>query len=124
MGFFAYLWRLAKVWPDPGMGIRPGSGRAVFMTFLILLFSCMAAVLMLLGFDLGEVEAWLDAHGAVFDLIGAVLFKALLGFILLICAITILGAVFDRKNPDRPGIVMSLVALLIGYFAWVGIFLE
>lgn len=124
MGFFAFLWRLAKAWPDPGMGLRPGSGNAVFVTFLILLFTCIGVVLVLFGVAPDQINVWLDAHAGAFDLIGTVLFKALLAFILLICAITILGAVFDRKNPDRPGIVMSLFALLIGYFCWVGIFLE
>ncbi|WP_395645198.1 hypothetical protein [Terricaulis sp.] len=124
MGFLNYLWRLARFWPDPGMGLRPGSGVAVFVTFLILLFTCIGIVLVILGFDLNRVDVWLDAHGGLFDLIGTVLFKALLAFVLLVCAILVAGALFDRSNPERPGIVSVLVALLIGYFAWVGIFLE
>ena len=122
MGLFSWLWGMARGWPDPGMGIRPGSANAVFVTFLILLFTLIGIVLALMGFDIADVEAWLDAHGGLFDAIGTVLFKILLGFILLICVFTIAGAIFDRRNPERPGVIMSIVAALIGYFCAVGLF--
>lgn len=123
MSFFRWLWQQARVWPDPGMGLRPGGGAAVFVTFLTLLFMIIGAVLVAAGFDLNDVERWLDAQGGWLDAVGTVIFKALLVFVLLICAFTVLGALFDRRNPDRPGIVQALFALIVAWFAWSGLFI-
>ena len=121
MGLFSWLWDMARAWPNPGMGLRFGSPRAVLLQFLILFFTLFFIIMVLMGFDVADVEGWLDAHGGLFDTIGTILFKMLLGFILLICVFTVAGAIFDRKNPERPGFVQAAFSALVGYFAWVGI---
>lgn len=93
---------------------------SALLVFLFLILFPVGALLMLLGFNLDDVDAWLDAHGGLFDAVGTVLFRAVCGLVLLLCAIAILGALFDRKNPEKPGIGCALAALIVGYFAWVG----
>ena len=39
---------------------------------------------------------------------------------LLICVLGVLSPIIDRKNPERPGFGCVFMALLVGYFAWVG----
>ena len=125
MEFLRSLWRAARFWPDPGMGLRPGSNNAVFVTFLILLFSIVGVVLVMLGFDLKDVDVWLEAQGGWLDAAGSFLFKALLAFIVLMCAILLLASLYDgvfaRDKKDRLGIRTALLALVIGYFAGVGL---
>jgi hypothetical protein len=83
-------------------------------------------VLVLLGVDLERVDVWLDAQGGWLDAIGSVLFRVLCGFILLMCAVIVVGGLCQRIVPsmrgeDRIGVVAMLVAILIGYFAWFGV---
>jgi hypothetical protein len=53
--------------------------------------------------------------------VGTFLFRAACGLVLLLCVLAILGALFDRKNPERPGIGCAVLALVVGYFAWFGL---
>ena len=148
MGFigkvFGYLWRLSRGgWLGDQVGARIGSGAARLFTFLWLIFLIVAIMLVAFGFDLEAVDRWLNAHASLFDLIGGILFRILYGFILLLCGLTIytLGeemilpdkAQQDRKHDEeeadpeddgkrhivRRGLGI-LVALGIGYVAWIG----
>ena len=92
------------------MGLRPGSNAAVLMTFLILLFTIVGISLAVAGFDIGDVERWVDAQGGWLDAVGTFLFKVLLALILMICALVVWAAFFDRTNPQRPGVVGVIVA--------------
>lgn len=120
--FLAWLWDLARFFPTVAPGIRFGSGSSVLLTFLFFVFFLIGLVLVLLGFDLGEVEAWLDRHADLFDLIGTILFKGLLLGILAICLLVVASPVIDRSNKDRPGGCMILIAIAIGYVCVVGVF--
>ncbi len=120
--FLAWLWDLARFFPTVAPGIRFGSGSSVLLTFLFFVFFLIGLVLVLLGFDLSEVEAWLDRHADLFDLIGTILFKGLLLGILAICLLIATSPITDRSNKDRPGGCMILIAIAIGYVCVVGVF--
>lgn len=93
----------------------------MFVTFLILLFMVIGGALVAFGFDLDQVDRWIDAQGGWLDAVGRALFKLLLVFVLLMCLAIVAGALFDRKNRERPGMVAVVVALLIAWFAGAGL---
>ncbi|WP_293991582.1 hypothetical protein [Sphingomonas sp.] len=127
------------------VGLRWGSGQAALFTFLWLLFFVAAIVLVVMGFDLEAVDRWLNARAGLFDHIGDILFRIFFGFVLAMCGLTIwtlvdamrapaLANVIDvkhRKKDDddlddgQPHVVRRslgiLVALVIGWFAWMGV---
>ncbi|BCW88233.1 hypothetical protein sos41_13710 [Alphaproteobacteria bacterium SO-S41] len=143
--FFGFLWGLARVFPAAGLqGIRFGSGASVFYSFLFFFFLVVAVVLVLLGFDLEQVDAWLDRNADTFDLIGTTIWKTMLAGIMALCALVIAAPFIDRKpKDDAPQNLnakerrkdeaqkqswfsigcATLVALAIGYVCYVGIFL-
>src|SRR5687767_8056496 len=100
----AGLWRFSRrSWIDTGIGLRPRSGASALVLFLFLVFFLIGMLLVLLGFGLGEVDRWIDAQAGWLDAVATFLFRAACGLILLLCTLMILGAIFDRKSPDRPG---------------------
>lgn len=115
------LWRFSRrSWIDTGIGLRPRSPASALVLFLFLIFFIVGLVLMALGFDLGEVDAWIDAQGGWLDAIFSFLFRVVSGLVILLCLLMIGGAIFDRKNPERPGIGCALLAVVVAYFAWFG----
>jgi hypothetical protein len=42
------------------------------------------------------------------------------GLVILLCLVMIGGAIFDRGNPERPGLGCALLAVVVAYFAWFG----
>jgi len=116
------LWRFSKrSWIDTGIGLIPRSRFSALVLFLFLIFFPIGLVLVLLGFDLGEVDAWLDAQAVWLDAVGSFLFRAVCGLVMLLCLFMIGSAIFDRKSPDRPGVGCVLLAVLVAYFAWFGL---
>jgi hypothetical protein len=116
------LWRFSRrSWIDTGVGLAPRSGASALYLFLFLIFFLIGLVLMLLGFDLGDVDAWLDAQAGWLDAAGSFLFRAVCGLAVLLCLFTIGSAIFERKNPERPGVGCALLALVVAYFAWFGV---
>lgn len=120
--FFAWLWDVARFFPTVGPGIRFGSGASVLLTFLFFVFFLVGLALVLLGFDLDAVDAWLDRQGGWLALIGTLIFKAILLLVLLVCVVIATSPITDRANKDRPGVFMILTAIAIGYFCVVGVF--
>jgi len=121
--FFGQLWRTANFWRISPLGeVRTGSKLAGGLLFLVMPFGVAGVVLVAFGFDLDRVDRWLDAQGGWLDAVGTLAFRVLLGFILLICGALILGWLFDRKNPDRPGWGTALGALIVGYFCAMSVF--
>jgi hypothetical protein len=117
----AALWSFSRrSWIDTGMGLRPRSGASALVLFLFLIFFLIGLVLMLLGFDLGDVDRWIDAQGGWLDAVGSFLFRAVSGLILLLCLVMIGSALFGRRTADRPGVGCALLAVIVGYFAWFG----
>jgi hypothetical protein len=119
---FGGLWRFSRGgWMGGDLGLRFGSGAAALYTFLFLIFFLVGLVLVLLGFDLGDVDRWLEAHGGWISAIGNLLFRAVCALVLLLCLFMIGGAPFDRRNPERPGLGCAILAAILGYFAWFGV---
>ncbi len=90
----------------------------LLLSFLIFL---IGLVLVLLGFDLNDVDRWIEARGGLFNAIGTFLFRTVCGLVLLLCVATIGMALFGRRNPERPGAGCAILALVVGYFAWFGV---
>ena len=103
------------------LGLRYGSGSAALYTFLFLILFLVGLVLVLLGFDLGDVDRWLDANGGWIEAIADFLFRAVCAGIILLCLFMIGWAIFDRRNPERPGLGCAFLALIVAYFAWFGV---
>jgi hypothetical protein len=117
----AFLWSFSRrSWIDVGMGLRPRSGSSALVLFLFLAFFLIGLVLVLLGFSLGDVDNWIDAHAGSIDAVASLIFQALCGLILLLCILTAGFVLFGRKSADRPGWGYAVGALVIGYFAWFG----
>ena len=134
------IWRYScHIWIDVG-GLKLYGGASALYFILFLIFFSIGTVLMLLGFNLGDVDRWLDARAGWFDLIGTLAFKGLLVFILLICVLMVGMGLFERlprkhrisrgkgkppdeSSSDRPlSFGAMIAALIVGYFAYVGIF--
>ena len=128
------LWRIARASRvDVGEGLRPGSGASALYLFLFLVFALAALVLLALGFDLDAVDHWLERQGGWLDALGTIAFKALLALVLLACLA--LGGVAIRgirrrllgrrprpaQDEDTPGWGSLILAIVIGYFAAVGL---
>ena len=121
-GLIAGLWRFSRDgWAGGDLGLRYGSGSAALYTFLVLVLFLVGLVLVLLGFDLGDVDRWLEANGGWIEAIADLLFRAVCAVILLICLFMIASAIFARRSPDRPGFGCAFLALIVGYFAWFGV---
>lgn len=122
-GFFGSLWRSAQFWRiSPVEGVRTGSTLAGGLMFLVMVFAIVGTILVTLGFDLDQVDRWLDAQVGWMNIAGILLIRLLLGFILLLCGAVVLAFFFDRGNPEKPGWGMLIGALLIGYFCAVNVF--
>jgi hypothetical protein len=115
------LWRFSRrSWIDTDIGLRPRSGASALYLFLFLIFFLIGLVLLLLGFNLGSLDALIDARAGRIDSVAGFLFRVLSGLVILLCLFMIGGAIFDRDNPERPGVGCALVAALVAYFAWFG----
>lgn len=128
------FWRIARASRvDLGEGLRPGSGASALYLFLFLVFALVALVLLTLGFDLDAVDLWLERRGGWLDALGTIAFKALLALVLLtsvlvggLAAQGISQRVLGRRaaparDEDGPGWGSLILALVIGYFAAVGL---
>lgn len=116
------LWRFSRrSWIDTDMGLRPRSGASALVLFLFLIFFLIGLVLVLLGISLGDVDALIEAQAGRIDAVASFLFRAVCGLVILLCLFMIGGAIFDRNNPERPGVGCALVAVVVAYFAWFGV---
>jgi L-cystine uptake protein TcyP (sodium:dicarboxylate symporter family) len=102
-------------------GVARAFGPAAPWLFLSFLLVLIGLVLVLLGFDLGDVDAWIEAHGGWFEAVGSALVRLVSVLVILLCLFAIGGAIFDRRNPERPGFGCALLALVVAYFAWFGV---
>ncbi len=120
--FISWLWTASRrSWVNVGLGLIPRSPASGLVLFLFCLFFLIGLVLVLLGFDLGEVDAWIERQIRWLDAIGSWLFRAICGLVILLCALMFVLALVDRKNPERPGWGCLITALIVGYFAWFGL---
>jgi hypothetical protein len=119
--FISGLWRFSRAaWVSVHEGLRPRSGASALVLFLFLISLIAGLVLVALGFDLADVEVWLDARGGFFNAAGDALFRLLCSAVLLIC-VTLLGSALYDLAKGKLRIGTMLVSLLMGYFAWIGV---
>ena len=134
-GLFGRIWRSSRnIGVEVGGVSLYGSAAGLYLN-LFLIFFVIGGALMLLGFNLDDVDRWLDARAGWFDLIGTLAFKALLVLILLICVLMIGNGLFERvarkrriprgrtrSSDDSPSRrPLGFGALIVAYFAYVGI---
>lgn len=122
--FVSWLWSIARVFPTVGPGIRFGSGASVLLTFLFLVFFIIGLALMGLGFDLDDVDAWLDSHDSWIALLGDIILKGVGLLALVVCAMLVIAPVFDAKSRNGQGGCLALVALVVGYFCFILVFVQ
>ena len=121
-GLIGALWRFSRrSWIDTDVGLRPRSGASALVLFLFLIFFLIGLLLVLLGISLGDVDSWLETHAGRIDSAASWLFRAVCGLVILLCLVMIGGAIFDRNNPERPGVGCALAAVVVAYFAWFGL---
>ncbi|MBX9746185.1 MAG: hypothetical protein K2X34_04740, partial [Hyphomonadaceae bacterium] len=121
--FIGSLWRSAQFWRiSPIEGVRTGSKLAGCLMFMVMIFTIIAIILVLLGFDLGEVDLWLDAQGGWMDFVGRVLFRGFIWFVFLcsvLCCVVLVWAYFaDRESV---GSIWSALGglVVLALIAWV-----
>ena len=147
--FFGLLWDTAR----RGNKVNYNRGPAVIYTFLFLIFVVIGLILVALGFDLQQVDVWLNAHSSWFLLIGDILWRGGCALVLLICLLGFSSLVKGlsttppspppqpapsskdvgsrRKRPVPPDepkrniagkLLGILTCVVIGYFAFIGVF--
>ena len=121
--FIASLWRSAQVWRiSPIEGVRTGSPLAGCLMFMVMIFALIGIALVTLGFDLNEVDRWLDAQGGWLDLVGRLLFRGFIWLVFLfsvLCCVVVVWAWFaDRESV---GSIWAALGgfLLFAFFAWL-----
>lgn len=81
-----WIWRVCRAsWVDVGNGLRPNSLASAAYLFLYAMLFLIGLVLVLLGFNLADVDRWLDRHTNVWELIGTIIMKLFWGALLAGC---------------------------------------
>ena len=107
---------------------------------LFLVGILLSLVGLVFGFSLGDVDAWLAEHSSWITAVADLLFRLGCLFVLICCAVVVIGAVYDKVRPgtarepgappqeteagNPPGLGCALIALVIGYLAFVGTFMR
>ena len=123
MEFLRSLWRSAMFWRiSPIEGVRTGSSLAGCMMFLVSVFTIVAVVLVLLGFDLGEVDLWLEAQGGWLHFVGSVVFRVCIWLLFLfsvLCCVVIVWSWFAEK--ESRGSILGMIGgfLVFALIGWV-----
>jgi len=129
--FLARLWRFSDFWRVSPIGqARIGSPLAGGLLFLVLVFFFIGLVLTVLGwvfgFDLNDVDVWIDGQTPWMEVVGAFLIqKVLMGFVLLMCIGIAIALVMDAeeralRNLFRTVLVL-LLCLAVGYCSAVNL---
>jgi succinate dehydrogenase/fumarate reductase cytochrome b subunit len=104
---------------------------------LYLFFFLVGSVLVLLGVDLDDVDVWLAGYGHWFEFVGSWLLRLICAAILALCVFAFLGGLwqklylprsgkgevadFAEEQEQHLGWGCMIMALVVGYFAWVGV---
>ena len=117
--FFGRLWRFYNFWRiSPIGGARIGSPLAGGLLFLVLVFGVLGLALTVLGwvfgFDLADVDVWLDGQTPWMDVVGTFLIqKVLMAFVLLICIGLPLALLTDAQERAPRNLVRTILVLLL-----------
>lgn len=79
---------LAMIWLAMGSVLSFAGAFGPWIFLAVLLF-IIGLVLTLLGFDLAQVDLWLEAHGGTFNAIGTVLFRLFCALVLFFCVLLV-----------------------------------
>jgi len=107
--------------------LRPFRGAAALYLFLFLVFFVIGAVVLLLGYGLGDADRWFDRQAGWIEIVATLAFRGVCALALLLCVGTIGVGIVGRLAPPRegedgpPGWGAMFAALVVGYFAWFGI---
>jgi hypothetical protein len=99
-------------------------GWIVQLCAAIFLIGVILALLgLVFGFSLDDVDAWLAAHGGLFNAAGKALLRVLFGVVLLLCLFVAASPLLFREDKaNRLGWGCWLLTLPVGYLAWIGTF--
>ncbi|MEA3028820.1 MAG: hypothetical protein QOG13_145 [Sphingomonadales bacterium] len=118
MGLIANIFRVL---------LSPFRGAAALYLFLFLIFALIGAVVLLLGYSLGDADRWIDSQAGWIEIVATLLFRALCALVVPLCVGTIGLGIVRRLAPPRdaedrpPGWGAMIAALVVGYFAWFGV---
>lgn len=107
--------------------LRPFRGAAALYLFLFLVFFLIGAIVLLLGYELGDADRWIDSQAGWLEIVASLLFRGVCALAVLLCVGTIGFGIYFRLFPPReaedppPGWGAMTIALVVGYFAWFGI---
>jgi len=117
--FLARLWRFSDFWRVSPIGqARIGSPLAGGLLFLVLVFFFIGLVLTVLGwvfgFDLNDVDVWIDGQTPWMEVVGAFLIqKVLMGFVLLMCIGIAIALVMDAEERALRNLLRTVLVLLL-----------
>jgi hypothetical protein len=107
--------------------LRPFRGAAAVYLFLFLVFALIGAIVLLLGYGLGDADRWIDSQAGWIEIVASLLFRGVCALAVLLCVGTIGFGIIRRLAPrpeaeERPpGWGAMIAALVVGYFAWFGV---
>lgn len=134
------------LWVGVSNTFRAGSGLASLTRFLSQTLFIVGIVLVLLGFDLIEIDRWLEGQAGTIEGAGSLLFRLFCGLILLICAFAVTAGLFQmvvrlyrklfgsrakeqspvmqrkraKEDDEQLGCGFTALAVVVGYFAYFG----
>ncbi|TXL71963.1 hypothetical protein FHP25_27390 [Vineibacter terrae] len=140
-GLLSGVWQATRIY---ALVFAGGWGRPRLYVFLLTLFLLVGVVLVLIGVDLEDADRWLDRQGGWLAALGSAALRVVFGLVLLGCAVAVLAGLYQRlpgrrqvpvwdgrkerrrtqsrQGDGRIGWGMMILALVIGYFAFIGTF--
>lgn len=118
------VWRVCRAsWLDVGHGLRPNSLASAAYLFLIVMLCGIGLILVLMGFDLADVDRWLDRRTGWWELIGSLALKLVWGALLAGCLLVAGLGVYERLRRlaswVRPGTrAVAGIAAKQGMVGW------
>ncbi len=111
-------------WLRPVFALLARFGPWVLLAAFLFLVAVVLTLLgLVFGFDLTDVDAWLEARGGFFNAAGLLFFRIACGLVFLLCLFALVAPFLFRaeENGDgKRGWGCALIAIPVGWFAWSG----